>query len=271
MVAVLLAVLAFALIVFSFTQKRLLWGVIGVGAYSLVLAGLYLILAAPDVALTEAAVGFALVTFIYLLAARRTGKLVVVASPLFPLLYQEGERIAGLEWEILERFARWYHRDLELLWVSRPEIPRLLKAGEAHVGAGGFLPTAGDGLLYTKALVTTRLARVRVGGGPSGAVAGEPAAHLLGPDGKLFEEASELARALACGDVGEVVTDLMHLQEWVKEKLISGAETVVLPGEHGFAFAFDPQEEELHTSFLQFLTELERQGELSQLIRRCLE
>lgn len=138
------------------------------------------------------------------------------------------------------------------------------------MGAGGFLPTAGDGLLYTKALVPTRLVRVRIGGGPMGAVAGEPAAQLLGPDGKLFEEASELARALACGEVGEAVTDLMHLQEWARQKLTSGAEKVVLPGAHGFAFAFAPQEEELHASFLQFLTELERQGELSQLIRRCL-
>ncbi len=90
MVAILLAVLAFALMVFSLTQKRLLWGVIGVGAYSLVLASLYLVLAAPDVALTEAAVGFGLVTFIYLLAARRTGKLVVVASPLFPCSTRKG-------------------------------------------------------------------------------------------------------------------------------------------------------------------------------------
>lgn len=270
MVAILLATLAFFLAVFALTQKRLLWGVIGVGVHSLALAGLYLILAAPDVALTEAAVGFGLVTFVYLLALRRTGKLVVAASPLYPLLYQEGERIAGLEWEILERFASWCHRDLELIWVPRAEIPRLVRSGEAHMGAGGFLANAEDGLAYTPTLVRTRLVRVRVGDGPAGAVAGEPASHLVGLEGKLFEDASELSRALARGEVGQAVTDLLHLQEWIRQSLCSGAETVVLPDEQGFAFALSPEDDELRASLQGFLGELERRGELAVIIGRYL-
>lgn len=270
MVTVLLAILAVLLVMFSLTQKRLLWGVIGVGVHSLVLAGLYLVLAAPDVALTEAAVGFGLVTFVYLLALRRTGKLVVAASPLYPLLYQEGERVTGLEWEILERFARWCHQDLELMWVPRTEIPSLVRSGEAHVGAGGFLTNDEDGLVCTKALVSTRLVRVRVRDGPIGAVAGEPGAHLVGLDGKLFEDASELTRALAHGEVGEAVIDLLRLQEWTMQNLFSSAETVVLPEEHSFAFVLNPEDKELHASFSEFLAELERRGELSELVRRYL-
>ena len=129
---ILLSALTLALAVFALTQRRLLWGVIGVGAHSRALAGVYLFLAAPDVALTQAAVGFGLVTFIYLLALRRTGKLVVVAVETPPLLYQEGQRVAGLEWEILSRFGRHVHQDVEVLWVPRKEIPRLLRAGEAN-------------------------------------------------------------------------------------------------------------------------------------------
>ncbi len=270
MMAVLLSALAFGLAVFALTRKRLLWGVIGVGVHSLVLAALYLVLAAPDVALTEAAIGFGLVTFVYLLALRRTGKLVVAASPLYPLLYAEGERVAGLEWEILERFARWCHRDLELIWVPRAEILRLVRSGEAHVGAGGFLPNPHDGVVYTQGLVPTRLVRVRLGGGPIGAVVGEPGASWLGSDGKLFEDADELARALSRGEVGEAVTDLLRWREWETRDLFSGAEATLLPGEHRFAFALNPEDEELRESFAEFLGELERRGELSELIRRHL-
>ncbi|MBC7317838.1 DUF4040 domain-containing protein [Candidatus Bipolaricaulota bacterium] len=270
MAAVLLCVLALALAVFALTRRRLLWGVIGVGAHSLVLAGLYLVLAAPDVALTEAAVGFGLVTFVYLLALRRTGKLVVAASPLYPLLYPEGEGIAGLEWEILTRFARWYHRDLELIWVPRAEIPRLLRSGEAHLGAGGFLPTPEDRLAYTKPLLPTRLVLVRLGEGPRGAVAGEPTGKHADPSGKLFEDAAELAHALARGEVGEAVTDLLRLREWTMQDLFSEAETQILPEEYGFALAVTPQDEELHRSLTEFLAELEKSGELTELLRRYL-
>ncbi|MFN3346548.1 MAG: hydrogenase subunit MbhD domain-containing protein [Candidatus Bipolaricaulaceae bacterium] len=270
MTALLLSVLAFALAVFALTRKRLLWGVIGVGAHSLVLAALYLVLAAPDVALTEAAIGFGLVTFVYLLALRRTGKLVVAASPLYPLLYAEGERIAGLEWEILERFARWCHRDLELIWVPRAEIPRLVRSGEAHVGAGGFLPNSEERVVYTKGLVPTRLVRVRRGEGPLGAVAGEPGAPLAGPEGKIFEDADELAQALSRGEVGEAVTDLLHWRAWETQGLFSEVETAVLPDEHYYVFALSPEDEELRESFMEFLTELERRGELSELVRRYL-
>lgn len=149
---VLLAVLALALAVFALTRKRLLWGVIGVGAHSLALAGLYLILAAPDVALTQAAIGFALVTFIYLLAVRHTGKLVVAACECPPLLHQQGERVVGLEWEILERFARYLHRELEVIWVPQEEISRLLEVGEADLAAGGYSLPAGAKVLLTRPL-----------------------------------------------------------------------------------------------------------------------
>jgi len=270
MVAVLLSALAFALAVFALTRQRLLWGVIGIGAHSLVLAGLYLVLAAPDVALTEAAVGFGLVTFIFLLALRRTGKLVVAAAPLYPLLYPEGERVAGLEWEILTRFARWCHHDLELVWVPRAEIPRLVANGEAHLGAGALIPTAQDGLVYTKLLVPTRLVRVRLSEGPAGAVLGGPGAELIEPEGKLFPDAAELGRALAHGEVGEAVIDLLTWREWLMQDRFSEAEVRDLPGEFGFALAISPQEEELKASLEEFLAELERKGELEELVRRYL-
>ncbi len=264
---ILFAALALALAVFALTQRRLLWGVIGVGAHSLALAGMYLFLAAPDVALTQAAVGFGLVTFIYLLALRRTGKLTVVAAETHPLLHQDGERITGLEWEILSQFARRLHRDLEVLWVPRAEIPRLLRAGEADVGAGGFLARYGEGLLLSRPILATRLATVRLGPGPVGAVAGDQGQDHLPPTGRTYEDHQELGGALARGEVGGAVTDLLHLHQWTLHGDVAPTETA----DHGataFRFALAPGETDLLEALNELLAELEASGELAELVRR---
>lgn len=267
MTAVILSALAFGLALFALTQKRLLWGILGVGAHSLTLAGLYLALSAPDVALTEAAVGFGLVTLIYLLALRRTGKLVVAACPLYPLLYPEGERIAGLEWEILERFSRWCHRDLEIIWVPRGEIPRLLQIGEAHLGAGGFLPGPEDKVLFSRPIVATKLVCLRLNEGPLGAVAGEPGQEMASV---TYEDATELARALARGEISGAVVDLLRQREWQLHRLVSNEGSTVVAEEKWFRFAIAPDERELWIGLEEFLSELERSGILEELRRRYL-
>lgn len=268
MVAVVLSALALGLALFALSRKRLLWGVIGVGAHSLVLAGLYLVLAAPDVALTQAAIGFGLVTFIYLLAVRHTGKLVVAACEGRPLLYQEGERIAGLEWEILERFARSLHRELEVMWVPRAELPRVLEAGEAELGAGGYLPRTDERVLRSRPLVPTHLVTVRVGRGPLGAVAGDAGAEGLPPGSPVYEDLPGLARALEGGEVGGAVVDALRLHRGF---LPDGLDASVSPGpETAFCLAVSPHEPELHEALEAFLRELERTGEWNELCRRYL-
>lgn len=270
MTTVVLSALAFGLALFALTQRRLLWGVLGVGAHSLALAGLYLSLSAPDVALTEAAVGFGLVTMIYLLAIRRTGKLVVAACPIYPLLYQEGDRIAGLEWEILEGFARWCHLDLEVLWVSRQEIFELLRAGEAHLGAGGFLPNSESRVRFTRPILPTKLVHVRCQDGPAGVVAGEPGEALVPHPIVAYEDAEELAQALDRGEVGQAVVDLLRYREWQLKRAIPDASFTVLPEERWYSFAVAPGEEELWASLEKFLEELQARGELGELVRRYL-
>ncbi len=58
--------------VYSVFQKDLLYAVIGTGLISLVLSILFLVLQAPDVALTEAAIGVALTTIIFIITIRNT-------------------------------------------------------------------------------------------------------------------------------------------------------------------------------------------------------
>lgn len=271
MIVVLLSSLSFALAVFALTRRRLLWGVIGVGAHSLSLAGVYFLLAAPDVALTEAAIGFALVTFVYLLALRRTGKLVVAAAEAPPLLYTEGERAVGLEWEILERLSHRLHRDLEVLWVPRAEVSPLLGAGEADLAAGGFLPTSHEeDLLLSRPLVPTNLVMIRAGPGPLGAVAGDRGEEHLPRGGHTFEDPEALAAALAKGAVGGAIVDLLRLRGWHLRGRLGEAE--VEPVEEGLAFRFAvaPGEDVVHQELRELLGEMEESGELEALIRRYL-
>jgi len=66
----LLVLIAAAL--YAVYQKDLLYAVIATGVISLALTGLFLVLQAPDVALTEAAIGVALTTIIFIITIRNT-------------------------------------------------------------------------------------------------------------------------------------------------------------------------------------------------------
>lgn len=270
MVVALLAALTLALAVFALTGRRLLWGVIGVGVHSLALAAVYLFLAAPDVALAQAAVGFGLVTFIYLLAIRRTGKLTVAAVETPHLLYQENERVMGLGWEILSRFAEQLHRDVEVMWVPRAEIPALLRAGDAEIGAGAVFPREGETLLLSRPVLPTRIVTVRCGPGPVGAVAGDRGQDFLPPGGILYEDHTALAHALRRGEVGAAVADLLHVREWGLSGEVSVLDTKD-EEETAFRFALSPAEAELQKALDAFLDELARSGELDKLVRRYVE
>ncbi len=58
--------------VYSIRQKDLLYATIATGIISLVLSVLFYLLQAPDVALTEAAIGVALTTIIFIITIRNT-------------------------------------------------------------------------------------------------------------------------------------------------------------------------------------------------------
>ncbi len=58
--------------VYAVRQRDLLYAVIATGVISLALTGLFVVLQAPDVALTEAAIGVALTTIIFIITIRNT-------------------------------------------------------------------------------------------------------------------------------------------------------------------------------------------------------
>jgi uncharacterized MnhB-related membrane protein len=69
---VFLLVLIIASAYYSIHQKDLLYATIATGIISLVLSILFYLLQAPDVALTETAIGVALTTIIFLITIRNT-------------------------------------------------------------------------------------------------------------------------------------------------------------------------------------------------------
>ena len=58
--------------IYAIVQNDLLYAVIASGVISLVLTALFYLLQAPDVALTEAAIGVALTTIIFIITIRNT-------------------------------------------------------------------------------------------------------------------------------------------------------------------------------------------------------
>ncbi len=69
---VILLLLMIAASVYSIAQKDLLYATMATGIISLILSVLYYLLQAPDVALTEAAIGVALTTIIFVITIRNT-------------------------------------------------------------------------------------------------------------------------------------------------------------------------------------------------------
>jgi len=67
-----LALLLVASGLYAIIQKDLLYAVISTGVISLILSVMFYLLQAPDVALTEAAIGVALTTVIFVITIRNT-------------------------------------------------------------------------------------------------------------------------------------------------------------------------------------------------------
>lgn len=64
-IAIVLGVLIIGLAVYALHAKKLTVAILGAGAVSLLASVMYLLLAAPDVAMTEAAIGSGLSTIIF--------------------------------------------------------------------------------------------------------------------------------------------------------------------------------------------------------------
>jgi len=248
----------------SLAQSRRLAAIIGMGLFSLMLAATYLLMHAPDVAITEATIGAALVTAIYILAIRRTGRLTVVADEVPGLIAREGDHISGLEYEILAGFAKAQGLDLSIQFVPLRRVQWLVAHREADMGAGGIipLPEADDVLATTPEHLPTGIYAFEPNAvRPSVAFAPDYEGYFseLVPrarDGTLASTviALDLARVLAISRHGVSLKGLVRLE-----------------GNHAYAFILSRERTELRREYASYFERLRTSGQLEEMIGRHVQ
>jgi energy-converting hydrogenase B subunit D len=241
---------------FALLQRRRLHAIIAMAAFSLLLATAFFLADAPDVAITEAAIGAALVTLIYVLAIRKTGRLTVAASEAPGLIGREGERIVGLEWEILERLAQDLGLELAVQFGSHREVEEAVLHGDVDVGAGGIVSSdCGPRVLQTPGHLPT--ARFTVTGpGPES----RPDVPFRGDVTDLIDAVRRRAPVSATLDLARFLALSRHnLDAYRVERR---------EGEESYTFALPSSRGDLHRRLLAVLARLRETGELDSMIRR---
>ena len=71
---IVMAIILIAAAIYAVMQKDLLYAVLATGIISVVLSVFFYLLQAPDVAITEAAIGIALTTIIFVITIRNTSR-----------------------------------------------------------------------------------------------------------------------------------------------------------------------------------------------------
>jgi uncharacterized MnhB-related membrane protein len=239
---------------FALFQRRRWVAVLGMGLISFLLAVVYALQGAPDVAVAEAAIGAALVTFIYILAIRRTGRLTVIAPEVSGLLFRQQGEITGVESELLGRFAREIGLDLTVRFAPYDEAVDTLRRGGADILAGGMVADVPHGGLLTESYLPTRFYRVGAEGGPSA-----PTRHR--------DEERTLPAALRAE--GGLELDLVRLLALTRRGLGS-AQVAPINEEAGYAFVVHDGRPDLHDRLNRFLDRLRETDELRDLAERHL-
>ena len=246
----------------ALAQSRRLSAIIGMGLFSFMLAAVYLLMHAPDVAITEATIGAALVTAIYVLAIRRTGRLIVVADEVPSLMAREGDHITGLEYEILEGFAREIGLDLSVRFVPLRRVRWLIAHHEADMGAGGIISLADiEGSLSA----TPTHLKTGVYAFPRGE------APLEAPDKAPDYEGyfSELATHCQNGTLSTVATSLDLARVLALSRTGASLEELNrVEGAFGYAFLVAKRRTELQRDYVDYLHRLRASGRLDDMIGR---
>ncbi len=250
---VLLAVLP-VIAVYALSRRRSLTGIIAMGVLSFLLAAVYALQGAPDVAVAEAAIGAALVTLIYVLAVRRTGRLVGAAAYVPTLFHREGDDLVGLEYDLLARFAEEEHLELMVQFASPQEVVDAVRNGGAEVGAGGMLSLDREGCLATKEHLETALF----------AVGGQD--QEVSPPW-IDAELEQLAESLRKGKRVSVTVDLARFLA-LGGNAIEPDQVRRLSEPHAYRFLVARDCGELQTKLNRYLERLRNSGELDVLIRR---
>ena len=242
---------------FALTRARRLTAVVAMGLFSFVIAAVYLLSHAPDVGLTEAAIGAGLVTFIYILAIRKTGRLVILADEAPGLLSREKEGITGLEWEILSGFARELGLDPVVRFLPRPEVEKALRRGEGDIGAGGIVDMDVEkDLSATPGYLPTALFEIA-------------SENTGGHRKRGFDYFAELSEAIRANEPVQATVDLARFMSLARGDL-TGYQVTRQEGTRSYVFLIPAEQGELYGRLCDYLRRIRESGRLDELVRRYL-
>lgn len=278
---ILFSLLLLGLSVTVLLQDRLLNAVILLGVFSLLSSVVYFLVGAPDVAVTEGAIGVAFVTFIYVLALSDQGKLHVIAEEVPSFLFQEKGELQGVELEILRDFAEEIDLDLEIEFVDHQELTSLIGGRRADMIAGAYFPgyLPSDGLSDSRSYYRGQLTKIHLS---------SPEEEKIGVlreieptdlpevdeddfdyfDFTYFNSLDEMVRAYNEGRIGGFVADSGRMSTAlyrINTPLREESEIVTI-GKVEYGFAVSSDEEELLEQLNDYLLESARSGEIDDLL-----
>lgn len=134
---ILTAILILILALYTVTRKKPLEAIFGRTILSMVAVLLYVISAAPDVALAEALLGVVLSTFVYITLFRRMGKIRIGVVPVHSLFEKLGNTYRGLEYELVSTYARQNGYEIEITeYADQKELISSFVEGQVDMICG---------------------------------------------------------------------------------------------------------------------------------------
>src|SRR6056297_496667 len=270
--------------------KNLLSSVIVFGAFSLILSLILYYLHAPDVAITEAAIGAGFSTVIFIMAIKKRGALVMLTYPHSRFFFYDhkGEP-SGLDYDILSLFAQKLDMELEVRVVEKWQelINRLILEKGDIIGAGMTRLKErekqinfSDGYFPTKVVIVTNVENSELNAISDledktiSSVSGTSCLHALKViDGiKIdtgFSDPDKLLQAVSEGKIYAVAVDLIEAMvgqiDYHKLKIVG---TISDIQEYGYGIAKDRKA--LLTQLNVFLKEIQQDGTYKKLYKKYI-
>lgn len=223
--------LAFLLSITMLIVKNLKTAILFFGLFGTMTSGAYMFMGAPDVSFASLALGAGFTTFVFLIAIRNTGK-VIVGYRSAPYLIYKGVRdeLTGFEFEILNEFLKEENLKAEFIEIQDDEaFDQLHKRCDLFIG----------GIIQEK----------------------KPE---INTDKWLYKEILE-TRLLK--DSTGNLTDLVRM----KEKIINHeaeADDFEYIGESHYLFLFEHHRPEMARNFEEYLDKLKKTNQFESIVRR---
>ncbi len=132
--------LSFILSITMLTVKNLKTAILFFGLYGTMTSGAYMFMGAPDVSFASLALGAGFTTFVFLIAIRKTGKVIVGYKDTAYLIFKgmHGE-LTGFEYEILSGFLKEESLEVEFVELCDDEEFTALHK-KCDIFIGGIIP-----------------------------------------------------------------------------------------------------------------------------------